>query len=223
MESEWWPYGLDFPIKRWYIRVDRIRLIVQDKCHLLLFGKLSGALRLFLLCVIDRLWSFALTASCQHRHADNAHSEKYAQFLGLCIFCTSCIDTWDYWTVCKYDFWLWVYRTITWSCLESGILCLQTSNITGRNHSTIAANGDKWVTKAESYVGNGPFKITEMKTGESMTLEKNENYWGADDVTLASSLRCQYTKCRIYIVLCCKCTSVTPLQTKMRITGELMM
>ena len=50
--------------------------------------------------------------------------------------------------------------------------------------ATIAANGDKWVTKAESYVGNGPFKITEMKTGESMTLEKNENYWGADDVTL---------------------------------------
>lgn len=44
--------------------------------------------------------------------------------------------------------------------------------------ATIAANGDKWVTKAESYVGNGPFKITEMKTGESMTLEKNENYWG---------------------------------------------
>ena len=50
--------------------------------------------------------------------------------------------------------------------------------------ATIAANGDKWVTKAESYVGNGPFKITEMKTGESMALEKNENYWGADDVTL---------------------------------------
>lgn len=50
--------------------------------------------------------------------------------------------------------------------------------------ATIAANGDKWVTKADSYVGNGPFKITEMKTGESMTLEKNENYWGADDVTL---------------------------------------
>ena len=33
-------------------------------------------------------------------------------------------------------------------------------------------------------VCNGPFKITEMNMGESMVLEKNENYWDAEDVTL---------------------------------------
>ena len=50
--------------------------------------------------------------------------------------------------------------------------------------ATIEANGDKWTTQAETYVCNGPFKITEMKMGESFVLEKNENYWDAENVTL---------------------------------------
>ncbi len=50
--------------------------------------------------------------------------------------------------------------------------------------ATIEANGDSWTTKADTYVCNGPFKITEIKMGESYTLEKNENYWNADSVTL---------------------------------------
>lgn len=50
--------------------------------------------------------------------------------------------------------------------------------------ATIEANGDKWTTSAESYIGNGPFKVTEMKEKESFTLEKNENYWDAENVTL---------------------------------------
>ncbi|MEH2951969.1 peptide ABC transporter substrate-binding protein [Candidatus Merdisoma sp. JLR.KK011] len=50
--------------------------------------------------------------------------------------------------------------------------------------ATIEANGDKWTTTAEAYVSNGPFKITEMNMGESMILEKNENYWNAENVTL---------------------------------------
>lgn len=50
--------------------------------------------------------------------------------------------------------------------------------------ATVEANGDQWTTKAETYVGNGPFKVTEIKTGESYVLEKNENYWDADNVTL---------------------------------------
>lgn len=49
---------------------------------------------------------------------------------------------------------------------------------------TIEANGDKWTLKPETYVSNGPFKITEMKLGESVTLEKNENYWDAANVKL---------------------------------------
>lgn len=50
--------------------------------------------------------------------------------------------------------------------------------------ATIEANGDKWTASAEAYVSNGPFKITEMNMGESMILEKNENYWNAENVTL---------------------------------------
>lgn len=41
-----------------------------------------------------------------------------------------------------------------------------------------------WATKAETFVSNGPFKIKEMKFGESVTIVKNENYWGKDNVRL---------------------------------------
>lgn len=50
--------------------------------------------------------------------------------------------------------------------------------------ATVEANGDKWTTQADTYICNGPFKITEMNMGESMILEKNENYWDAENVTL---------------------------------------
>ncbi len=50
--------------------------------------------------------------------------------------------------------------------------------------ATIEKNGDKWTTSADSYIGNGPFKVTEMKEKESFVLEKNENYWDAENVTL---------------------------------------
>ena len=50
--------------------------------------------------------------------------------------------------------------------------------------ATIEANGDKWTNQADTYICNGPFKITDMKMGESVVLEKNENYWDADNVTL---------------------------------------
>ncbi len=50
--------------------------------------------------------------------------------------------------------------------------------------ATIEANGDKWTTQADTYVTNGAFKVTEMNMGESIILEKNENYWNADSVTL---------------------------------------
>lgn len=50
--------------------------------------------------------------------------------------------------------------------------------------ATVEANGDKWTTAADTYVGNGPFKVTEVNMGESYVLEKNENYWDAENVTL---------------------------------------
>ena len=50
--------------------------------------------------------------------------------------------------------------------------------------ATIEANGDQWTTKPETYICNGPFKITEISTGEKYVLEKNENYWDADNVKM---------------------------------------
>ena len=45
----------------------------------------------------------------------------------------------------------------------------------------VEANGDAWATKAETYIGNGPYKVTGFTQAE-LTLEKNEHYWDADSV-----------------------------------------
>ena len=50
--------------------------------------------------------------------------------------------------------------------------------------ATITANGDAWTASPETYVCNGPFYVTEMKLGESITLSKNPNYYDADAVQL---------------------------------------
>lgn len=48
----------------------------------------------------------------------------------------------------------------------------------------IEENGDKWALSPETYVSNGPFKMTEWSEKESMTFIKNKNYWDADNVKL---------------------------------------
>ena len=45
----------------------------------------------------------------------------------------------------------------------------------------VDANGEAWATKAETYIGNGPYKVTEL-TQTQMTLEKNEYFYNADAV-----------------------------------------
>jgi len=45
----------------------------------------------------------------------------------------------------------------------------------------VEANGDAWATKAETYIGNGAYKVTEF-TQAQLVLEKNENYWDAANV-----------------------------------------
>ncbi|MBU5590619.1 peptide ABC transporter substrate-binding protein [Clostridium sp. MSJ-4] len=42
----------------------------------------------------------------------------------------------------------------------------------------------EWATKPESYVSNGPFKMSEWKPKDTITFVKNENYWGAKEVKL---------------------------------------
>ncbi len=50
--------------------------------------------------------------------------------------------------------------------------------------ATIEANGDAWSTDAATYISNGPFKVTSMGMSENVILEKNENYWNAENVTM---------------------------------------
>lgn len=41
-----------------------------------------------------------------------------------------------------------------------------------------------WATRAETYIGNGPFKLMEWSPKEEMVFVKNENYWNKDAVKL---------------------------------------
>jgi oligopeptide transport system substrate-binding protein len=43
----------------------------------------------------------------------------------------------------------------------------------------VQQNGDKWSTSPATFVTNGPFKVTEMVTGDHITVEPNPDYWGA--------------------------------------------
>lgn len=45
----------------------------------------------------------------------------------------------------------------------------------------VEAHGDAWATSADTYIGNGAYKVTEF-TQTQMVLEKNENYFDADKV-----------------------------------------
>jgi oligopeptide transport system substrate-binding protein len=42
---------------------------------------------------------------------------------------------------------------------------------------TIEANGDKWATKVETYLSNGPYKMKEWVNNSYIVLEKNTSYW----------------------------------------------
>ncbi|SUJ21958.1 peptide ABC transporter substrate-binding protein [Sporosarcina pasteurii] len=48
----------------------------------------------------------------------------------------------------------------------------------------VATENPKWHTEAETFVGNGPFKLVEWDHDVSFAFEKNEHYWDADVVNL---------------------------------------
>ncbi|MEF9955360.1 MAG: peptide ABC transporter substrate-binding protein [Clostridium sp.] len=52
--------------------------------------------------------------------------------------------------------------------------------------ATIEANGDAWAVDAKTYIGNGPYKISEWVPGSYITYVKNENYWDAASITFDS-------------------------------------
>lgn len=50
--------------------------------------------------------------------------------------------------------------------------------------ATVEANGDAWATKAETYISNGPFYISEWVPGSHILMSKNPYYWDADAIKL---------------------------------------
>ncbi|KHE68145.1 peptide ABC transporter substrate-binding protein [Halobacillus sp. BBL2006] len=52
------------------------------------------------------------------------------------------------------------------------------------NKKFVEEQGDQFALETDSYLGNGPFKLTEWNHGEGWVLEKNEDYWDAENVKL---------------------------------------
>lgn len=50
--------------------------------------------------------------------------------------------------------------------------------------ATVEANGDQWTLSADTYIGNGPFYVKEIKFNESYIMAKNPYYWDAENVKL---------------------------------------
>ncbi|MCA1027976.1 MULTISPECIES: peptide ABC transporter substrate-binding protein [Cytobacillus] len=48
----------------------------------------------------------------------------------------------------------------------------------------VAEENPEWFAEADSYVSNGPFKLTEWQHDSHFVMEKNENYWDATNVKL---------------------------------------
>ena len=46
---------------------------------------------------------------------------------------------------------------------------------------TIEKNADKWTLTKDSYISNGHYRLVEWKPEQSMTVEKNPNYWGENN------------------------------------------
>ncbi|WP_433750264.1 peptide ABC transporter substrate-binding protein [Falsibacillus pallidus] len=48
----------------------------------------------------------------------------------------------------------------------------------------VAKDNPKWFAEADSFVGNGPFKLTKWDHDSRIVMEKNDKYWDADTVKL---------------------------------------
>lgn len=53
-----------------------------------------------------------------------------------------------------------------------------------QNKKFVEKQGDKYGTTLKNTLYNGPFKMTEWKTDDKVTLEKNDEYWDKDKVKL---------------------------------------
>jgi dipeptide ABC superfamily ATP binding cassette transporter, binding protein len=49
--------------------------------------------------------------------------------------------------------------------------------------ATVEANGEGWATNPETYISSGPYKMVEYTDGDRIVMEKNPNYWDAENIT----------------------------------------
>lgn len=49
---------------------------------------------------------------------------------------------------------------------------------------SVVSENSNWSTSAETYVGNGPFIIEEIRSGDRIIGKRNPNYWNAENVAL---------------------------------------
>jgi oligopeptide transport system substrate-binding protein len=52
------------------------------------------------------------------------------------------------------------------------------------NQAVVDKEPERWTLSASTFVSNGPFKVSEIRREESITLVKNENYWDAKNVKM---------------------------------------
>ncbi|MCF6092955.1 peptide ABC transporter substrate-binding protein [Microaerobacter geothermalis] len=50
--------------------------------------------------------------------------------------------------------------------------------------SKVAKENPDWAADAETYVSNGPFKLTKWEHDSEVVVEKNDKYWNADNIKL---------------------------------------
>lgn len=61
------------------------------------------------------------------------------------------------------------------------------------NKKIVSADKD-WATKAESYIGNGPFKMTKWEKNQKFEFAPNENYWDKSSIKLEKLVFTSVTK-----------------------------
>lgn len=73
--------------------------------------------------------------------------------------------------------------TLTAPCSYFGSLAAF-ATLSPVQQATIEANGDAWATKAETYITNGAFYISEWVPGSYIMMTKNPYYWDAASIKL---------------------------------------
>ncbi|HLR15735.1 MAG TPA: peptide ABC transporter substrate-binding protein [Bacillota bacterium] len=51
-------------------------------------------------------------------------------------------------------------------------------------NEAVASENEQWYAEADTFVGNGPFKMESWNHDEDISMVKNEDYWDADNVAL---------------------------------------